>query len=352
MKRLWLGATALAVLGVYSPSLSAIVCSPGWTALTGANWELCYRNTGDHGIEIGPARFKGKSVISRASQPFVLVPYQGNTPTFKDGLGRIPICKGSVYTLIPGTFSAGLQADDDNPGFPAFGDFAGAPAYSKLEISGIYDAGNYRYRQVFTFHGTGDVEFRYGFGGSLLNPKSHFHSPYWRVDFDVDVKTPNYFEQFSHPAPPPAGPGLNGADSWDLVSFSGAISGDPSVHQKWRVRSDVVNTQGEFHSWEIEPILGNPTEYTTANVWAMLFTGDAADGTVVGSAGCDDRELQTNSSYANNGLDDINGADLVVWISATEYHEVRNRGEESQRVPGFHYVGVHFSPRNFEDSTP
>jgi hypothetical protein len=367
MRRFCLAAVAFVVGSVCSPmTLSAqdsypvktgsqppdIACNVGWTPLSGAGWDLCYRNTSNHGIEISPANFHGKSVIFAVSQPFVLVPYRGHNPRYKDGLGAT--CGGAAYSFIPGTLSAGVFVDDENPGFPAFGGYPAAPAYTKLEVSGIYHSGWYRYRQVFRFHGNGDVELLYGFGGYLAPPgisQSHFHSPYWRIDLDVDVSFPNYFEQFSHTD-------LNSPDVWDPVLATGGILGDPSIHQKWRVRSDVVNAQGQFHSWEIETVLGNPTEYSSASVWPMSYKGwtPATDGTTVGTSvsnPCSDWELQNDSFYANSGLDDISaGDDLVIWAQATHYHEIRNLGEEIPRIPGFEYVGVSLRPRNFENTTP
>ena len=319
--------------------------------LVGANWELCYRQTEGNGIEIQHANFKGRSVLSQASQPFVLVSYHQPGPTYKEGLG-LGNCGGAPLIPIPGTFSVTTVPvpDDENPGFPAFGGYPAGPAYEKLEISGIYDANNYRYRQVWTFHSNGDIDARYGFGG-FLNPglpeRAHFHSPYWRFDFDIDVSSPNFFEEFSHPLIPP---GLSGVDSWTAVARTGSRIGDPAKHQKWRVRSNLTNAFGQFHSYEIETTLGNTHEYTTASVWPVIYPG--GDGTEVGTAACDDREI--DSIYSNNPPgDDISvGADLVIWIAGTAHHETRNQGEESSRIPGFDYVGIKLSPRNFTDDTP
>lgn len=331
----------------------AISCPSGFVGpVVGSGWELCYRNTSDHGIEVSPARFNGKSVFFHVSQPFVLVPYSGHNPRYKDGLGAT--CGGAPYSFIPGTLSVGNFADEDNPGFPAFGGYAAAPGYTKLEISAIYHSGWYRYRQVFRFKGNGDAEFLYGFGGYLAPvsiSRNHFHSPYWRIDLDVDTSYPNYFEQFDHST-------LSMPDTWTQILSSGGILGDPGAHEKWRVRSDTLNSQGEFHSWEIEAILGNPTEYSTANVWVMPYRGLTAmtDGSTVGTSianPCSDWELQNDPNFSNSGLDDIStGADVVIWAQGTHYHEIRNRGEETPRIPGFEYVGVGLRPRNFENSTP
>lgn len=366
MKRVWLAVVTLVFGSLYlSNTLSAqnisgpkpevqaaaISCPAPWVLAANAGWEFCWENTLDHGIEIGQARFNGKSVFYSISQPFVLVPYQGHDPRYKDGLRGTASCGGTPYKTISGPTAAWLS-DDDNPGYPASSGYPAAPAYTMLVVSGIYDSVFYRYRQVFKFHGNGDVELLYGFGGFLPGTgKPHFHSPYWRIDLDVDVNFPNYFEQFNHPAPPPIDLGLNGPDTWVPVTNTGGILGDPSVHQKWRVRSDTVNSGGQFHSWEIEKAeMANSTEYSTYDVWPTILA-NSGDGSVVGAAGCDDREIQT--IYSNGGLDDISaGADLVVWAQATHYHEPRFGAEETPRMPGFEYVGLKLRPRGFENSTP
>lgn len=49
-------------------------------------------------MEITSVSFKGNTVLFKASQPFVLVPYHGNFPTFKDGLAYS--CGAAPFTSM------------------------------------------------------------------------------------------------------------------------------------------------------------------------------------------------------------------------------------------------------------
>jgi hypothetical protein len=334
-------------LDLTAPSFSCGVCPSDFTALNGAGWNLCWRQQAQQGLVIRHVCFKNQRVLFQMTQPFVLVPYHGNppSPTFKDGLN--PQCGGVAYVELPGTTVAAVSSDDDNPGYPAAG-FPAGPPYFKAEVASTYAAGNYRYRQRYIFHGTGEVEVLLGLGGFLLpgfEDVSHFHSQYWRLDFDLDDFTANFVEEFSHLS-------LRVPDLSELLDFEGARRGDPSSFTKWLVRSNTRNAQNEFHSWDIEPIakVGATYEFGTAEVWPVVFH-PGEEGEVVGTTGppCSDAELETVYSTP---AERINPNDIVVWVATHHHHEPRPRGEEDPRMPGFMWTGITLLPRNFLDSTP
>lgn len=331
------------------PAFDCGVCDKGYTPLNGANWQLCWRQAPNQGLVIQHACFYNKQVLSEASQPFVIVPYHNLVARFKDGFGNA--CGGVPYRLTTDTVAT-AGPDDDNPGYPASSGFPAGPAYDKLELAATYDTFNYRYRQRWIFHGTGDIDALFGFGGFLLPSGfriAHVHSPYWRLDFDIDDYTQNFVEEFSHP-------NIQTPDTRTQLLTDGPRIGNPAQFQNWRVRSNTVNAQGNYHSWEVEPLLGRLTELTTADFWAVTFNPDAEErGFEVGHTDCTDQEL---SNLYSRGAS-LDGADVVLWISASSHHEPRQDGEEGggmdpnhKQMPGHEWVGIHITPRDFLDTTP
>ena len=63
-----------------------------------ADWQLSWSiPTGwGGGLVISQARFRGDLVLYKGTQPFVLVPYHGNSPMFKDGLNHL----GAPFTPV------------------------------------------------------------------------------------------------------------------------------------------------------------------------------------------------------------------------------------------------------------
>lgn len=111
--------------------------------------------------------------------------------------------------------------------------------------------------------------------------------------------------------------------------MEGARFGNPSNYNKWRVRSNDLNAQGQFHSWEVETIVGKLHEYTSADVWPLHYNF-GEDGAVVGTAQCDDWELD---GVYGTPPESIDGQDVVLWVQNNHYHETRYQGEERQRMP-------------------
>lgn len=324
------------------------VCDAGYTPLSGANWILCWRQAAEQGLVIQHACFQRQPVLFEASQPFVIVPYHNRAAQFKDGLSAK--CGGVPYVQITPTVAV-VGADDDNPGYPASSGFPAQAGYSKLELAATYDTFNYRYRQRWIFHGTGDIDAMFGFGGFLLPDLynvSHVHSPYWRLDFDLDDYTQNYIEEFSHPD-------VMTPDSRTPVILDGPHAGVPNNFYKWTVRSDTPNAQGKLHSWDIEPITNQLTENTTADFWGLAYNFPQEAGAEVGTFDCTDYEISNVYTKGNN----ISPTDIVVWATASGHHEPRDTGEEGggqlanrKQMPGHDWVGIHISPRNFTNTTP
>src|SRR5215207_6771730 len=75
-------------------SMPGTVSFADWTV----SWSISPLYGG--GLVISNASFRGTSVLFQASQPFVLVPYHGHSPTFKDGLGYGACGSGISFTAM------------------------------------------------------------------------------------------------------------------------------------------------------------------------------------------------------------------------------------------------------------
>src|SRR5437764_2055464 len=80
-----------------------------------ADWTLSWSiPTGwGGGLVISKARFRDEMVLFKGTQPFVLVPYHGGSPTFKDGLNH----QGAPYSPVLPTSAN----DHQGPGTPPAG---------------------------------------------------------------------------------------------------------------------------------------------------------------------------------------------------------------------------------------
>ena len=69
---------------------------PGSVNFAGWTFTWSIPNNWGGGLVISKANFNNTSVLYKATQPFVLVPYHGNSPHFKDGLNN----QGAPYTPV------------------------------------------------------------------------------------------------------------------------------------------------------------------------------------------------------------------------------------------------------------
>lgn len=327
-----------------------------WTV----GWQVPWAD--GQGLVIDKARFDAGSgaqlVLFRASQPFVLVPYHGNSPTFKDGLGAT--CGGVGYTpLVPTAPNApswnlppgNLAANDDqwdpttNPLGNVVVEKAGADLIEpeRLVLWGKYQVGNYQYVHRWEFGADGSIHVQAGLGGRLwtttANAMGHIHNFYYRLDFDVNGSANNLVQRFAH-----ANNNL-GSDGWTSITMEARQTVAPAQFTTWRVVNKTPKPNGALPGWEIVPGSDGAPDgiYSTGDTWVVRYQ---SGGEVGEDVGCNDTKL---TSYANN--ENTDGQDVVVWHVLRHHHNPRPNGEETDVVP-YEFLEFHIEARDVFDATP
>lgn len=324
------------------------------------NWSIPQLYGG--GLVISNARFKGTSVLYQATQPFVLVPYHGHSPTFKDGLGFGACGQGVSYTaMIPtapnAPWAPGVATNDNlfsaaNPGGAVMVEQEAATLLepAKAIIWAKMQAVNYQYIQQWAFHADGAIEASVGLGGRLwtFNPPTmgHIHNFYFRLDFDIVTAGNNLVQRFAHKGNDP------GDDGWTDITVEGKETIDPTRFTKWRIVNKAPKPNGQLQSYELSPgseglpdgTYSAARTYSTGDLWVVRYKPGAEDGSTVT---CNDTVLGT--SYANG--ESVDGQDVVVWCCLRHHHQPRQLGEETIVVP-YEFHSFHIQPRDFLDATP
>jgi hypothetical protein len=210
------------------------------------------------GLKISCATFNGRSVIASGGAPFVIVPYHGEWPTFKDGLN--PQCGGLPFlSLIPTAPNArqnnlppNSTATNDNE-FHAQNNPHGAVVVEKhgkgwiepehLAIWAKFQCGNYRYIHRWVFHADGSVHVEVGLGGNLgsWGPQlEHIHHFYFRLDLDIDSAGDNQVQRLN-----PGGWGLN-QDAWLPINTETTNTVNPAGYTKWKIVNKTAKPNGQL----------------------------------------------------------------------------------------------------------
>ena len=322
------------------------------------------------GLVLSQVFFGGMKVLHEASQPFVLVPYHGNSPTFKDGLN--PACGAVPYTaVLPTAPNAPSSQVPPASKPPNVNDNAYDPMTNpkgvvvvekepanflepaKLVIWAKLQAANYQYVQKWEFKADGSIEVHVGLAGLLWTvdiPKAgHIHNFYFRLDFDINTATNNLVQEFSHSS------NNAGGDVWQDITTEAQSprTANPATRTRWRVLNKTPKPNGQLRSYELTPGSdGGPDgTYSTGDLWVLRYVG-GQDGAAVG---CNDTVL--TSTYGSG--ESVNGQDVVVWYCLRHHHQPRITklatgalvGEETIVVP-YEMFGFHMQPRDVLDKTP
>lgn len=328
-----------------------------------ANWSLCWfvPTLNGEGLQIGGATFNGKSVIASGGAPFVLVPYHGQSPTYKDGLN--PACGGLPFLALvphaPNVHQVDLPPDStalNDDEFHSANNPRGAVVVEKHEKAWIepehvvvwakFQCGNYQYVHRWSFYADGGVDVEVGLGGKLgwWGPHlGHIHHFYFRLDLDIGASGNNQVQQQHH-----AGWGLN-QDSWNPMLAETKDTLKPSGYTKWRVVNKTAKANGQLRSYELIPGSDGAPDgtYSTNDLWACLYKSGAETGSDVG---LDCKDTALNTTYVSPA-ENIDGKDVVLWYCLRHHHATRSLGEEKRVLP-YHFVGFHLEPRDFLDDTP
>jgi Cu2+-containing amine oxidase len=328
----------------------------GWTV----GWSI--PNGWGGGLVINKAQFKDpttqqtRMVLYKGTIPFVLVPYHGGSPIFKDGINNV----GAPFTPVlptsandsagPGTPPAGNdnQWSSSNPTGAVVVEQEPATELepASLTIWAKLQCANYQYVHRWEFHADGSFHVEVGLGGHLwtTNPptSNHVHTFYARLDFDIDSAGNNVVQEFTHPN------NNAGSDNWTTITQEGRRLANPATARKWRVVNKTPKANGKLRSYEITVAsdMGPDNVSSSGDLWVLNYDG-SQDGAAVGQS---DSALHTTYLHAPGGAT-VDGADVVVWVALRHHHETRQLGEETITLP-YEFMGFHVEPRDFLDGTP
>jgi primary-amine oxidase len=288
--------------------------------------------------------------------PFVLVPYHGGSPMFKDGINH----QGAPFTPVlptsanafegPGTPPAGNDNQWDPVTNPSGAVVVEKEPANLIEPAHVvlwakFQCVNYQYVHRWEFAADGSFEPSVGLGGVLWtkNPPqaNHIHNFYFRLDFDIVSAGNNAVQEFAHPN------NLLGSDGWTTLTAEGPRTGNHAAATKWRVVNKAPKPNGMLRSYEIllPSDMGPDHVSSSADLWVLAYDS-AQDGAAVGQT---DEVLHT--SYLHGPGTVVDGADVVVWGCVRHHHETRRVGEETITLP-YEFLSCHVEPRDFLDGTP
>jgi primary-amine oxidase len=323
-----------------------------------ADWSLSWSiPTGwGAGLVISKATFRDTSVLFKGTAPFVIVPYHGGSPVFKDGLNN----QGAPFTPVlptsandaagPGT----PPASNDNQWDPTTNP-GGAVVVEKspgtllepatLVIWAKLQCANYQYIHRWEFRADGSFQPSVGLGGHLFtkNPASsnHVHNFYVRLDIDMVGSGNNAVQEFAHPN------NNLSSDTWTTIATEGKRIADRPKGTKWRVVNKTLKPNGMLRSFEIIPgsDMGPDGTYSTADIWVLQYD-PSQDGAAVGT-----NDSVLGGAYLHAGGANVDGADVVVWVCLRHHHQTRQDGEETITLP-YEFLSFELEPRDFLDATP
>ena len=315
-----------------------------------ADWSFSWSipSLNGEGLAISFADFKGTRVLYRAGAPFVLVPYHGNSPTFKDGLA--PACGGLPFLALKPTapnvtgqdLPPGAIASNDNEAVQVELQPAELSEPAKAVVWAKFQCGNYQYIHRWVFLADGNVHAEVGLGGRLLTAAGvgHIHNFYFRLDFDIATPGNNLVQRLEHQG------NLVGQDKWVDISLESKDTVSPSKYSKWRVLNKTPKANGMYRSYELIPGSDGAPDgtYSTGDVWVVRYKSGTETGANVG---CNDTVLTT--SYATPA-EDVDGQDVVIWYCLRAHHAPRQLGEEKKVLP-YHFIALHMEPRDWVDDT-
>jgi len=132
-----------------------------------SNWNVHWRVSSSAGLLVYLADYKGKRVLREGSLPFVTIDHQKQD---------FEVDEDGAESHGPFWMPLGLRT---LVGAPRIGQFRGG-----FELLADFEAGPYRYTQMWRFHENGRLDpLLTIFGGGLHG--GHTYHPHWRFDFDI-----------------------------------------------------------------------------------------------------------------------------------------------------------------------
>ncbi|MCA2214865.1 copper amine oxidase [Jidongwangia harbinensis] len=241
--------------------------------------------------------------------------------------------------------------------------------YSKLGhdlvLRSIAQIGWYEYVTEYRFHDDGTVSARLGATGDLANDFSkpdtgwpigkgakdyetnHFHTAFWRVDFNIDGKGGEKVEQYDTKTD-----GKDGETGQAILKTSKTDIAKEGSFTKtnqrwWRVASPTKNTDGHLRSYEL---VTGPSDVYEAHPEMkpdVTFTQNqtcekyATDNT--------DPQCANRTTVLDYAKDKQDLKDPIMWVRVGFHHVPR---DEDQSPMPLHWQGFDLSPRDFTAVNP
>lgn len=243
-----------------------------------ANWKIHWRMTDSAGLLIYLADYRGHRVLWEAALQYITVDHQAQDLTVEDegannGHGPFWVPLGHRTQASPVTCN----------------DFRGG-----FELTVDFEAGLYRYTQMWRFHADGRLAPWLTIHGGGLH-EAHTYHPHWRFDFDVDGAGNDAVEQFD-------------AGRWNRIAeegwfpYTGEADEDGSV---WR--------QVDFGSGAAVSI--RPHHWEDAELFAIQHRAEDAAPSPHSVAGA-----QTfPAAYVGNAP--LDGKDVALWYVAHVHYD-------------------------------
>jgi hypothetical protein len=144
-----------------------------------ANWKFHWRLTESAGIMVYLADYRGRRVLWEGSLPYVTIDHQADTVEIDEDGGATG--HGPWWVPLGARTLAGSVKVQS---------FRGG-----VELSADFDAGPYRYTQLWRFHDDGRMCPWLTIAGAGVHDQHTYH-PHWRFDFDVDGARADALERF------------------------------------------------------------------------------------------------------------------------------------------------------------
>jgi hypothetical protein len=279
-------------------------------------WQLCWTappdssGTDGSGLEISDVLYKGKLVLGRGHIPVINVKYDpggcgGLDLSYRDWANELARFEAS-NVIRPGYAqpTSPPRTVCDTPGFD-LGTFTGVAAQKladRLVLTTQVQSGWYRYILAWSFllDGTLKPEIRFTAVQNVCTPLSHYHSAYWRLDFDLDGPADDALEE-------------RNSGVWSTLRTETQRLHAPAAGRQWRVRDKVT---GAGYELVPAPNADIANAWSVADLFGVLFRdGEEDDGGATG--GLDGDRVHVGRYVSGESID---GRDLVVWYRAGVPH--------------------------------
>jgi primary-amine oxidase len=377
---------------------AAVVVVPCGTATmvketlpNGTTWQMCWRMNAKSGlvleeVAISSSRYPAPvQVLESIRMAQLNVPYDHGDIEYDDvtqfGLGaenamtlRGEDCKGGSPRTGSDAASPPLQrkllcvsAEASGLAYRSedYQDENGRPGtvYSKqghdLVLRSIGKVGYYEYVTEYRFHDDGTVSARLGATGDLANDFSkpdtgwpigkgardyetnHFHTAFWRVDFNIDGKGGEKIEQFDTKMTG-RGEGGTGILKTSRTTIAKEGSFTRANQRWWRVASPTKNADQHVRSYELVP--GPNDVYEAHPEMKPDVTFTQYDGCEKFATRNTDPQCGSRQSILDYTKNKQDLKDPVMWVRVGFHHVPR---DEDQSPMPLHWQGFDLAPRDF-----